>query len=443
MLSTRLRALEVRAAIQRRWKLMLIPTVLVTTLCVIGAYRLPRKYESSTTILVKPDQTLKPMAGFEIAMAFEEELRNFNEILYSRTLLLSLADSLGLAANVKTERDRLVLVAGISGNIRTTRLGSNSFRIAYVDTDPKRAQRAAAVITNLFIQTKLGVDTRQNALTVEFYEKKAQEYRAAFDSSVHSLVSAMKQNVSELPRESRSLYSQVDEIQRSLDITHARMKMYREALSVLKAGISLRTEAGKRALLRLQQEDLPSVAELKTLSARYDEASHRYTSNYPELDKLEDEIVQALEHIRKLVETELPNLELQESQLDSQRGQIIEELERSASLTRLNQDKQSSYDINLRLYDEMKMKLEQARLTQEVLNQGANQFFIIDPAYLPAYPSQPHRLTIVFSGLGIGLFLGLLAAVIGELLDTTVRTPKDIEVYQKPVIAYLPDRSQE
>ncbi|MEK6571714.1 MAG: Wzz/FepE/Etk N-terminal domain-containing protein, partial [Bacteroidota bacterium] len=277
MYSAQLQVREVLAAARRRWKLILIPTVLVTTLSAIGVYMQPKKYESSTTIILRPDRTLNPMTGYETATAFEEQLRNFYEILYSRTVLLSLADSLGLTTGAKTETERLAIAQALSSNFYSMRLGSNSFRIAYVDTDPGRARRAAQVLANLFIQTKLGVDDRQNALTVQFYEKKVQEYREAFESSVQSWVSEIKQNVNQLPLETRSLYNQLDEIQRGLSAIASRMRTLREALEVLK-GLEdelrtdpdvFRSESGKQSLLELQREDLPFVAELKTAVMQY------------------------------------------------------------------------------------------------------------------------------------------------------------------------------
>jgi capsular polysaccharide biosynthesis protein len=46
---------------------------------------------------------------------------------------------------------------------------------------------------------------------------------------------------------------------------------------------------------------------------------------------------------------------------------------------------------------------------------------------------------IAGGGIIAGLLLGIISAVIVELLDTTVRGPRQIEVYQKPIIALLPD----
>ena len=87
----------------------------------------------------------------------------------------------------------------------------------------------------------------------------------------------------------------------------------------------------------------------------------------------------------------------------------------------------------------MKLRLEQARLTLEVSKQGANQFVIIDPAFVPIKPTKPNKKMIVAAGFIGGVFLGIFLALIGELLDTRIRTPKDIERYDRPIVALLPE----
>jgi capsular polysaccharide biosynthesis protein len=70
---------------------------------------------------------------------------------------------------------------------------------------------------------------------------------------------------------------------------------------------------------------------------------------------------------------------------------------------------------------------------------GANQFIIIDPALLPIKPTKPNRPQLIAAGVLLGLFFGLAAVILKELLDTTVRTPRDVEVFQKPIIAFITD----
>lgn len=446
MRPAQLQAREVLAAIRRRWKLIVIPVILVTALSAIAVHLQVPKYESSTTIILQPDRTLNPISSFEMAIAFEEQMRNFYEILYSRTVLQALADSLGLTANARSEAERLGIAQGLTKSFYSSRLGSNSFRIGYIDVDPHRAQRGAQVLANLFIETKISVTERQNALTVQFYEKKVQEYREAFENSIQSWVSEIKQDSDEIPIETKSLYNQLDETQRSINAAVTQLNRYRRSFETLKTlpdklqlnAELARTESVKRVLISLQGEDLPYSTELKALQAQYEETSRRYTARYPEVKKMEDQLVDLLQRMRNKVESEIPRLEGTQRELEGQRAGIIEKLKQSSASKRINKDKESNYELIQKQYNDMLLKLDQAKLAQEIASRGADQFIMIDPAFLPTQPSKPKYILLAAGG-GLGLLLGLLAAVVAEFFDTTVRTPRDVEIYEKPLIALLPE----
>ncbi len=447
MRSAQVRLDEIRGAFIRRWKVIVFPFILVTGICVVAAFMLPRKYESSTTIFVRPDQTLNQITGFDLMNAFEEQLRNSNQIINSRSFLRALADSLGAAKSVHTEIGMQTLLSQISSAIQTTRLGSDSFKIAFVDSDPARAKRAAEVIATMFVQAKIAIENKQNALTVQFYEKKVEEYREGFEATTQSLVSVMRQNVDQLPAETRSLYSRMDEIEKNISSLNMTIQSYQDALITLRtlpdllknSPEILRTEDGKQPLLALQRGDFPFASDLRTILAKYDDASRRYTDKYPEVLQLQQAIQNVLERMLNAIESERYKSLDQRSTLERRRAEIIEELKRANVSTRINQDKESNYDVNQKLYNEMKLKLENARLAEEVGSRGASQFVILDPAILPSFPTKPNRTMIVMGGAAFGLLLGIIAAIISELLDTTIRSIHQVEIYQKPVIALLPD----
>ena len=304
MRSAQIRLKEVISIYRRRWKLVVIPTVIVAILCAIGATLLPRKYEATTIMLIRPDQTLSMMTMMRDydGGGFIAQLRSFGEIIYSRTFLQAVIDSLGIGKGVRTEADRQGLINNVSHMISTDTRGSDSFSITFANSNPELAKRGAEVVANLFIETKVRIENRQNLLTVEFLERKVEELRLEFDNSTRSLVSSMQQSVNELPMETRSLYGKVGEIERSIDSCDLLIKSYQKSLGSLQTlpemlranPEALRNEAGKQPLLELQQVDLPNVAELRTLVGKYDELTQRYTSKWPEIEKLENQIIALL-----------------------------------------------------------------------------------------------------------------------------------------------------
>src|SRR5947209_36126 len=216
---------DILGVIRRRKRLILLPMFIVTFLCTLGAFILPRKYESSTTILVQRDETLNPLISYEMAvsMASEDRLRTFNEIVYSRPVLETVIDTLGLQKGLMTDLEREELLKDLKRDIRTDRSG-DSFNITFVDTDPLRAQMGVALLAELFIKTRLHVEHQRDELTVEFFEKKLEEFRQKFEENQKKLISAMGQRIDEMPMESRTLYTDMENQDRQIGDLDTRIK---------------------------------------------------------------------------------------------------------------------------------------------------------------------------------------------------------------------------
>jgi succinoglycan biosynthesis transport protein ExoP len=432
---------ELRTVLRRRWKLLLFTSLIVIIISVIGAYTLPRKFVSYTKILVQRDETLNPLVSFTMAvtLASEDRLRTFNEIIFSRRMSQMIVDTLGLNKGVESASERDALIKSVERNIGIDRRGSDSFGIYYADTDPVRAQRAASLIADYFIRTNTEVENRRNELTVQFFQKKLDDYREKFEETQHEFISILKERIDSLPTEMHSLYGKLEEANRKTSDVEKRVQSYRQALDVLRMyPDSLHTEHGTQALFELQREDLPFVGDLHSLLVKYDESTRRYTSKYPEVEKLESEILDVLERIRLAVKSEITKQENQQWELEAKASGIVDDLKRFSALQNEDVDTESNYGIYRKLYDEMKVKLEQARTTRDLGARGASQYIILDPALVPTKPTRPNRVLIIGGGIGLGLLLGVLSVIAAELLDTRVRAATDIEKYHKPVIAFIP-----
>jgi len=444
--STQFSLREFIILIRRRKKYLIIPTIAITVLSAVGAYLLPNRYESSTTMLVQRDEILNPLISYEMAvtMATEDRLRTFNEIIYSQTTIQSMVDTLGLGKGITSEDQRQALIEAIRKNITVERRGSDSFSITYIDTDPVRAQQAASLLARIFIQTTLRVEGQRNEQAVQFFEGKLTELRQKYESSQKEVLTLLQQRLNTMPAESKTVYNQVEGIEKQMHDIDIKVTGYRNALTVFK-GLPdiLKSETGKQSLYDLEREDLPSITDLRTLLAKYDDYLRRYTPKYPEVQKVETEVLALLDRMKASIESDMGHQETLRRQLEDQRATLLENIKKSSISERVDEDKESDYGIYRKLYDEMKVKLEQAETARDLGEKGANQFMIIDPALVPAHPSKPNRSQLVFGGLAIGLFLGFLTIIILEILDSTIRYARDIEVYEKPIIAFITEGDRE
>lgn len=437
---------EVIAVLKHRRRYFIMPAAIVTVLCTLGAFMLSNKYVSTTTILVQRDEILNPLISYQIAVAIasEDRLRTFNEIIYSRLTLRKLIDSLGFVQGQMSEEDEQAIIEIVERNIEIERRGSDSFRISYTDVDPARAKQAAETLSNLFIETILQVEGARNERAVTFFATKLEEIRQKFESSQKLVVTRLRSRIDYLPEESLQLYTQVENFQRQIDDIDVKEKGYQHALDVLKTFPgAIKTPGGKEALYDLQRAELPFAIEFRELMTKYDDYSRKYKPMYPDLIKMEDQILDILIRIQNAVVSELAKQQPKRGDLERRRAQLVDRLRESSVSQHVEQGNESDYEIYKKLYDELKIKLEQARTSRDLGTGGTNQFIIIDPALLPVKPSKPNRPQLIFAGLMIGLFFGIVTVILKEMLDTTIRTPRDVEVYQKPVIAFITDGRRE
>ncbi|MGE5314917.1 MAG: GumC family protein [Acidobacteriota bacterium] len=432
---------DISGLIRRRIKLLVIPPLVVTALAVGAAFQLPRMYESSTSILVQRNEVANPISGMTSAAPVyqmeDDPLRFIDEIIFSRKTIEMLMDSLGVEYRNLSERSRRKLVDDRTSNIKIQRQARESFSIVYADNDPARAQRGAAVLADLFIQATSLANNQRNEVTVRFYEQKLEEFRQKLEQSQEQLMPKLRDRMQDTPGANAYL----NDVERQMRESDGRTKELKHDLAMIRElPEDLGSKSARQTLFELSRLDIPYAGELRTLVTRHDDALERYTMQHPEVAKVQASIMEMLERMIGGLQTEIAKQDNHTADLRRTRTQMMSEI-LGASRTS-GQEKESDVAVYQRLYDGMKVKLEEAQIQQAIGKSANNQFTIIDPPLLPLQPSKPSRALIVGGGVGLGLLLGIITAILSELFDTTIRTTRAIEIYQKPIIAFLPERSR-
>lgn len=432
---------EILSVLRRRKKVFLMPVILISLTCISGAFILPQKYESSITILVQRDAVLNPLISYTMAvsLASDNRLRDFNEIIFSRPTIEALIDSIGLKSEYERSADKNKYLEKAGKDIETKLSGSDSYNITCYDVKPEMAKKAVTVLSELFIKKRLEVDNKRNELAVDFFQKKLDELKDKFEQSKGSLISVLKQQMNVLPAGDRMLYSHVDEFDTRIGELDDKVKTYRNALNIINS-IPANSDYTRdlKSLYDISLLDVPYAAELQTVLKKYDALSQKYTSSYPEVQDVESQITDLLKRIKHGLETELNRKQKQSWSLEQQRNSTISTIRSATISENQNQDVKSTYDVYSKLYNDMKVKLEQAITTRDLGEKGAEQFVVINPPLLPTSPAKPNKLLLIGGGISLGLFVGFLAAGLTELFDTRIRTAHDVDIYEKPILAYLP-----
>lgn len=167
------------------------------------------------------------------------------------------------------------------------------------------------------------------------------------------------------------------------------------------------------------------------LKADYARENSNYGSNFPRVAALAQQIDSVHQAINKEVdrlattaqadfETAERNEGLLKTALEAEKQEALKQNQDTITLEVLKRDAETSRD----LYESVVKKLRMAGVTAGLA--GSN-LTLVDPATVPALPSQPKIPLLLGLGLFTGLFSGIALSFAAESLDKTIRTPEDAE----------------
>lgn len=432
-------AQDIKSAVKRRWVLLTVTPILFIIAAITALYFIEPSYKSSTTILVEQDETLNPLVLYEIAVniASEDELESLNEIIYSRSAMEVLIDSLQLGKDIRTEADKQQLVEETQSNIETISRASDSFEISFFNTDPVVARDGAELLTNYFINSKVRMATRRHEETVAFFTDKLQELEGIVSSQRDQSVTITSERMRNLPSSAENLQERLQGINSQLDAIEWQILREEDNLAIINA---YQNESDQTAaimqLYKLPISEIQSGEELSLLLNEYDTLQQQYTESYPRLRVLSEQIRAVANRIPSSFESNLQRLNSQRSDLTQQKQGLIGDMQQYFVTSQRVSSQQSDFSIYEGLLNEMRVKLEQAKMTRDLGQRAVDQFVVLDAANIPEKAASPNPVLILGIALIIGVLMGIAASAVAEVMDTTLRDERDLP-YQKPIIAYL------
>lgn len=438
--------LEIKRMLRRRKALLIITPLLFLGLSIAMINFITPKYESSATILVQNDETLSPALLYQMDFELEprqnsattSELEAFESFILSRSTIEKLIDVLELETT-PDESGKRQLVNALRSQITTAQSSSDSYEISFEDTDPVRAKNAVEFLADEYITMKTTLDFRRADETVAFFTQRLSELEDIIDQQRGEMVNSTSAQIKALPVNTQALQRRLEDVNTQIDNIDWQVYQLEGQESYLTEFLDqAETNFSVSPLYRLPLTEIPYGEELTELLDEYDVMSDSYTESYPQLRQLRSRIVEVVRRIPGTIESTKARLSNQRLELVNQRNQVINNMERSYVAEQQNTTRQSSFSVYQELYNDMKVKLEQAQFTSQLSEKSLSKYAILDAPQIADAPSSPNRNLLIAAGLILGLFMGGLMGIVAELLDNTVRSEKDFLI-DKPVIAYLSD----
>lgn len=419
---------------------------------------LPKRYTATAQVEIVPDRSdefrLTQIQDLSAGSDDAEKLNTETQILESRTLALATIKSLHLDSNpdflplpngrpwdLSKPAVRDALVGAFRGSLNITREGHTSILlISFTSRNPS----SASLVTNNLIDNYIEHSFHDNYAATEkvsgWLSAQLDDLKGNLEKSQQKMIAYQKDLglVGVDPKDSvitanlQELNKQLADVEVDRMLKEARLRSIQSASPEVIDAVA----ASDPALQAPKQQ-------LDQLRTQYAAMIQTYGSAYTPLKAIKAQIDQ-LEHSLKTAENAevaraqkeydaaLNNEEMLRKSLSEEEQKALDNGEKGVQF----EFARSQYEANRLLYDGLQQRLQEAGI---IAGLHTTSIHIIDSADIPTFPSLPRTKFNLAAGLGIGLMLGFVLALVLESLDTNLKTMTEIEqTLQLPLLAAIP-----
>jgi capsular exopolysaccharide synthesis family protein len=320
---------------------------------------------------------------------------------------------------------------------------SRLVRIHYDSPNPKEAAAVANAVAENFVNMTLERRYDATGYAKKFLEERIAQVRAALEDSEKQLVEyAGKREIVDFDDKLGNLRETLNAL--STALVQAETKRIEAEATYVQA----QRGGGASALKVLENEAIQSLkARRGELELTYQENLKVYKPGYSKMQQLRRQI----EEIDQQISIETATIT--DTIVDAVRAKFAATVEEEAALrARVHEAKAEMLDLqnrsidyqtlkrdvvtNRELYDGLLQRLKEVGVVGGLTT---NNISIVDRAKVPSAPYKPNLRSNLTKAILIGLFVGVLLALLFEYLDDTVKTSGEIERRGRmPVLGTLP-----
>jgi uncharacterized protein involved in exopolysaccharide biosynthesis len=425
---------------QRRY-FILTSFLVMLALGVAAAFALPRTYRSNATLLVQSQDLPTSVVESPTAGAIEQRIARIRQQVLSRGDLIQLIEQNDL---YPSER-------------RTQPLSKIIERM-------RHATSVGALSSDIGQQS--GTQNNTIAIAMSFDYPDPGKAQAVLQSFVSKFLSMASQDVEDqasltvrfLGDQANKLQSQISDIEGQLTALKAR-----NGAALASNGMPAMIDTGSVSaqIAGLQNENRQLIAQSRHPASRNDAlasaeaalaaAQAQYSDSHPDVVAARERVVQ----LRRIMGSASPDTTIQE-QIAGNNAAIAQLMQqRDATMARANAAVAGSARAPAIMEQAMQLESRATTLRNQyqavsenllkaqnssrmASEQRAERLSLVEPASLPDRPFSPNRPLLIAAAAAAGLLLGLALALAVELVNRPVRSPKQLEQLDLPVIGLVP-----
>lgn len=442
------------SVLKARWRVAMLVWLSLVGVALAVSLLLPKQYSASGMVLIdikSSDPVANEAPANAATVTSTSYIATQMDVLQSERVVLRALRNLKLVDN-QGLREKWQSATGGTGSfeswiveltqrkleVRPSR-ESNVISVAYTSPDPQFSANVVNAVVRAFIDTTLELKVNPAKQYNAFFEERAREARADLEKA-QSKLSAFQQ--------AKGLIATDEKV----DIENTRLTELASqlvALQAVAAESSGRSRAGDN-LTEVTTNPVVSsiIIELSRQQAKLKELGERLGPNHPQVQEQVATVSQlqnqlAIEKARASAGVEVNNKVNQQrlrqltADVEAQRAKVLTlkgQRDEAAVLQRDVESAQRAYDAVLARATQAQMQSHQTETNVAILKEAAP----------PALASSPKVLLNVFVAALLGALLGMLTALVREMLDPRLRSEQDIqEGLKQSLLVVMPTSSRQ
>ncbi len=456
---------------RRRLALGTLFAVIALTALVIGVL-LPRKYESSTTILVQESNIVTGlMEGRAVATGVADRAGIAREVIFSRKVMNDILAAGGWLDQHPSPVEQDRMIEAITDRTRIASPRDNLIQISYTDKDAARSFHVTERLAELFIQESLAAKEHESRNAFEFIDSQVALYHKKLIDAEDKLKAYREANVDARPGGEADSNTRIAQLRTQIEQARLELMEQHSRESALASQLS-----GEAEITAVQTRASTYRVQLAELQNQLDRLLLTYTDDYPDVVRIRhqmqdirdllkrDEADKALapkptggpsatddsiaynplhQELRSKLNEARRNAAATAAKLSATEGMLNGELDRNKriansenALAELTRD----YEVNRDIYQDLLKRRENARVSMDLdAKQQGLTFRIQEPAVMPVRPSGLRLIHFAIGGLVLGALLPLALLFGYARFDPRVRSAAQIErLAGVPVLVTIP-----
>ena len=343
-------------------------------------------------------------------------------------------------------------------------------RLTYTDSDPKRAREVLNALSETYVEYSLKDRRTKSSTAINFIQGKLPQVKQQLDKSALAVTQFRKTyNIVDPETYAASVYKMREALEmqaQDLQIKIAQVQQQYESLS-RQVGKSPDAAIGGAIL----QQDIPYqslVKQFQEVETNYFLERTRFREDHPTVLALKDrrdELYRLLETraqsvvgvrgstsnitnepnspIQQTLATQLfesqTTLAVSQAQLESIRtaqSQVSNAFSKIPQIQQRYVEIQRQLALDTTTYNKLTEKLEELRISEA---QEISSWKVLEPPLIPTKPSSPDIERSLITGAIAGLALGVLLALLQNLLDQRIREVEEVrELIDVPLLGSIP-----